>query len=93
MSAVSRGACTASSEVSQCAKEVRASRSVEGSQAGTCARGSWMTRVWFVSLPSCFNVDKGQRPGEEEKEVGGGVVLVTYVFWGLFTCADGVMQA
>jgi hypothetical protein len=35
VSAASRGACTASSEVSQCAKEASVLRSVEGSQAGT----------------------------------------------------------
>ena len=30
-----------------------------------------MARVWFVSLLFCSNVERGQRPGEEEIEMGG----------------------
>ena len=46
-----------------------------------------MARVVRQCLLFCFHVDRGHRPGEE----GRGVV--TYVFWGLFTCTDSIVQA
>ena len=46
-----------------------------------------MARVARQCLLFCYC---RQRP---QARRGGGVGLVTYVFWGLFTCADSIVQA
>lgn len=82
MSVVSRRACTASSEASQCAKDESALRSVGGAHAGTSARGSCVgaSAIYVGSLVGVVRANW---------EVKGK----TYLWWGLFASADSIVKA